>query len=128
MPVSRLALIMFLDGGGGRPDNSLPGAPVYPSQGPGFPTHPIAPGGGGPVDPGYGIPDFAPARPSHPIHFPPVTPDNTLPGDQPIISLPIVLPDRGQLPIGPDQKFELKWSPYYGWVLVPVKDDEAEPK
>jgi hypothetical protein len=57
-----------------------------------------------------------------------VTPDNTLPGDQPIISLPIVLPDRGQVPIGPEQKFELKWSPYYGWVLVPVSDGDAEPK
>jgi hypothetical protein len=128
MPVSRLALIMFLDGGGGRPDNSLPpGFPGYPSQG--LPQPPVDPGwgvGAPPVDPGYGRPEGG--RPSHPIHFPPVTPDNTLPGDQPIISLPIVLPDRGQLPIGPEQKFELKWSPYYGWVLVPVGGDEAEPK
>jgi hypothetical protein len=29
----------------GRPDQGLPGYPGGPSQGPGFPTHPIAPGG-----------------------------------------------------------------------------------
>jgi hypothetical protein len=29
----------------GRPDQGLPGQPNYPSQGPGFPTNPIAPGG-----------------------------------------------------------------------------------
>jgi hypothetical protein len=121
MPHARLAYIVFLDGPGGPGiDNSLPQPPLTP----GYPL-PTPPG---PVDPGYGQGHPFPNRPSHPIHFPPVTPDNTLPGDQPIISLPIVLPDRGQVPIGPEQKFELKWSPYYGWVLVPVEGDDAEPK
>jgi hypothetical protein len=42
------------------------GQPPYPSQGPGFPTHPIAPGGGG----GGGQPPGiwpSPGYPSHPI-------------------------------------------------------------
>jgi integrin beta 8 len=41
------------------------GGPVDPGFGvPGWPAHPIAPGGpGGPVDPGYGVPGW----PSHPI-------------------------------------------------------------
>jgi hypothetical protein len=38
----------------GHPDQGLPGVPPQAGQGPGFPTHPIAPGG--PVDPGYGYP------------------------------------------------------------------------
>lgn len=141
----RLAFIIFLDGPGEGPgiDNSLPpgqgGVPGYP-----LPTPP------GPVDPGYGRPTWphrpdnslpggphypsqglpgGPHYPSHQPVFPPVTPDNTLPaGPPPHISLPIVLPETPGVPVGPEQKFELKYSPYYGWVLVPIDDETAEPK
>jgi len=92
--------------------------PPYPSTGPGFPTHPIAPGG-------------QPPYPSQGPVFPPVGPDNTLPPTPstppPQVALPIVLPD----PVRDDALFELKWSPLYGWVLVPIKDDTppvAQPK
>ena len=59
-----------------------------------------------------------PVAPSHPIVLPPVGPDNTLPptSEPPVVSLPIVLPEVPER----DQKFELKYSPLYGWVLVPV--------
>jgi hypothetical protein len=72
-----------------------------PDVAPGTPTHPIAPGGEGPVDPGYGVeapvdPGWGvpapPVRPTHPIApggppprpdqglpVPPAYPDNTLP-------------------------------------------------
>jgi len=45
--------------------------------------------------------------------------DNSLPVQPPQVSLPIYLPERPER----DQKFELKWSPVYGWVLVPCKDE-----
>jgi hypothetical protein len=55
--------------------------PPYPSQGPGFPTHPIAPGGPPPVVwPGPGVPTHpiylppgvnVPVFPTHPIALPP---------------------------------------------------------
>jgi hypothetical protein len=91
---------------GGTPEHPIV-EPPYPSQGPGFPTHPIAPGGPppgiwpspghpahpivlppGPVDPGYGIPlppvisHPIPPTPEHPIALPPtypVDPDYGLP-------------------------------------------------
>jgi hypothetical protein len=142
----RLAFIIFLDGPGEGPgiDNSLPQPPLTP----GYPL-PTPPGFGGgvdpgfgvrpPVDPGYGRPTWPhrpdnslPGGPHYPTQgpvFPPVTPDNTLPpGPPPHISLPIVLPGTPGVPVDPDRKFELKYSPYYGWVLVPVDDGTAEPK
>jgi len=149
---SRVALITFLDDSGNRPDNTLPGVP-------GYPTHPIAPGGlpphvwprppQGPVDPGYGVgapvdPGWGVGLPPHvsggPIYpggyptpgpiFPPVGPDNTLPptAPPPQVSLPIVLPEGGTKPVEPDQKFELKYSFRFGWVIVPVDLETAEPK
>jgi|GEM_PF-2240593 len=131
---SRLALITFLDGGGGgQIDNTLPTPPVYPGYG--------LPVPGGPVDPGYGQghprpnrPDnslpYPPHYPSQGLPFPPVTPDNTLPpGPPPSLSLPIVLPTPPPTgPGNPNQRFELKYSPMYGWVLVPVVDETPEPK
>ena len=75
--------IIPVEGGGGRPDNSLPGGqgghpsqPIYhpghPDHGlPAHPEHPIAPGGG------------QGGRPEHPIHIPGV-PDQGLPEGQPI--------------------------------------------
>ena len=131
---SRLALITFLDGaGGGYPDNTLPGGPPnYPSGGPVFP--------GGFVDPGYGRPSWG--GPPHigggPVHppnyptggpvFPPVTPDNTLPDNSqpPQISLPIILPPSPV--VDGERKFELKYSVRFGWVLVAVEDETAQPK
>jgi len=145
---ARLAYIVFVDGGGPGIDNSLPQPPNVP----GYPL-PTPPGfGGGPVDPGYGRPGWSPVDPGYgqghprPPHagwpsppnypttgpvFPPVTIDNTLPEGTPppSISLPIVLPPEiNPEPPDPDRRFELKYSARYGWVLVPVSDDEAEPK
>jgi hypothetical protein len=138
---SRLVLLTFLDGPSGNyPDNSLPGQPVYPSQG--LPGGPVDPGFGvrPPVDPGYGQGHPFPGHPSHPIYhppvypgggpvFPPVGPDNTLPDNSapPTIQLPIVLPPQiNPTPPARDQKFELKWSARYGWVLVPVGGGEID--
>jgi len=127
---SHLALITLLDGSGLglRPDNTLPGIPGYPDQG--------LPPFGGPVDPGYGQGHPSPPHPWFPGHRPD-RPDNSLPGhggrpDQglptppPIATLPIVLPPGESVP--DDSLFELKYSPVYGWVLVPVKDPVAAPK
>ena len=132
---SRVALITFLDGGAGNyPDNSLPTPPVYPSGGPIFP--------GGPVDPGYGHghprpphtgggPIVPPVYPGGGPIFPPVGPDNTLPDNgttpPPQISLPIVLPPTiNPTPPGRNQKFELKYSVRFGWVIVPVSEGEID--
>jgi hypothetical protein len=70
---------------GGQPPSIWPG-PGGPSQGPGFPTHPIAPGGGGqppgiwpspghpshPIAPGGQPPGIwpSPGVPTHPIYIP----------------------------------------------------------
>jgi hypothetical protein len=147
---SRLALITFLDQ---HVPGLTPGYPLpTPPQGPVDPgwgvTPPVDPGygrpGGGwsPVDPGYGHPGggpgypsqglpWGPGRPTHPIATPPPpTPDNTLPPTvpPPHISLPIYLP-AGEGPVDPDEaRFELKYTVRYGWVLVPVGEDVAEPK
>lgn len=143
---SRLALITFLDGGGGNyPDNTLPGIPSGPVDPAWGVTPPVDPGWGvtPPVDPGYGRPTLpphvggGPARPpvypAHPLPKPPdVTIDNTLPTppSDNVISLPIYLPPtvNPPQPIRPDQKFELKFSIRFGWVLVPVEDETAQPK
>jgi hypothetical protein len=154
---SRVALITFLDGySGAHPDQGLPEAPAYPDQGlpPGF--SPVDPGFGvrPPVDPGYGRPGYSPVdpgygqgrpphistgpiygggRPTHPIALPPVGPDNTLPEGTPPpqVSLPIILPTPrpdNSLP-EPDQKFELKFSFRFGWVIVAVEEPPtAQPK
>ena len=124
---SKLAIITFIEVGGGHPDQGLPGKPpgkpdqgLPPGQG-GHPSHPIylppttwppqVPPSG--AHPDNTLPDseLPPVGPVHLPVFPPNVPDNTLPGSQP-------KPDQG-LP-KPDQKFELKYSPLYGWVLVPV--------
>lgn len=153
---SRVALITFLDGpGGGHPDNTLPGSPAYPDNSlpPGF--QPVDPGFGvrPPVDPGYGRPGWSPVdpgfgqgrpphistgpvyggRPTNPIALPPVTIDNTLPEGTPPpqVSLPIYLPaprPDNSLPEA-DQKFELKFSLRFGWVIVAVEEPPtAQPK
>jgi hypothetical protein len=129
---SRVALITFLDGGL-HPDNALPGQGLNPVD-PGFGVRP-------PVDPGYGRPGYGGGYPSHglpgsgnyPSHqpvFPPVGPDNTLPegGEEPVVSLPIILPEGGNKPVRPETRFELKYSVRFGWVLVPSQDESAQPK
>jgi len=101
---------------GGTPEHPIyypPGA----SQGPGFPTNPIAPGG-----PPLGIWGGAPAYPDH-----------ALPGQPPHVSHPIVLPDTPEHPIAqpPGQVWPpiaslhtktitLAWLPGVGykWIVV----------
>jgi len=126
---SRLVLLTFLDGGA-HPDQGLPGVPGYPDQGlPGGPVHPWLPGhiGGGPR-PDQGLPGGRPPMAGHLPAPPPVTPDNTLPTPPPgePVQLP-VFPPADNKPVDPKQRYELKYSPLYGWVLVPVKDG-AQPK
>jgi hypothetical protein len=141
---SHLALITILDDRGG---------PVDPGYGVGAPGGPVDPGWGvrPPVDPGWGQGHPSPPHPWFPGHVggprpdqglpgsgypshqpvptpPPVTPDNTLPdtAPPPQVSLPIVLPPD---PVVDDTRlFELKYSVRYGWVLVPVEDEVAQPK
>jgi hypothetical protein len=109
------------------PDQGLPGMPVYPSQGPGFPTHPIAPGGGGgaPVYPsqGPGFPTQLPmpgggggAHPSQPIFLPPTV--NPAP--------PTVWPPLPPSKPAPIEGYYLAYVPALGrWVYIPV--DESKP-
>jgi len=106
---SRMAVITFLDGGGGgQIDNSLPGgAPVYPS---------------------HGLPPGAVQLPVFP--FDPTVPDNSLPGGgRPDNSLPPApgrpdnsLPGGGypsHQPIVPGRRFVVKWLACTGLILVP---------
>ena len=73
--------IIPVEGGGGRPDNSLPGGqgghPSQPIYHPGHPDH------GLPPHPDQGLPGGSGGRPEHPIHIPGV-PDQGLPEGQPI--------------------------------------------
>jgi len=95
----------------------LPTPPLYPSQGPGFPTNPIAPGGL-PPRPDQGLP----GQPPYPSQGP------GFPTQLPVFPSDPSLPPTGEtLPIERDQLFVVKWSPMYGWILVPVKDDEPVP-
>jgi hypothetical protein len=60
-----------------------------------------------------------------------VGPDNTLPPAEeatpPQIMLPIYLPPTNK-PVEPEAAWELKYSVRFGWVLVPIPDEVAEPK
>jgi hypothetical protein len=82
------------------PDQGLPGQPPHASQGPGFPTNPIAPGG-------------QPPKPWGPINYP----DQGLPGQQP--------PFGG----GGGGAGSWRWvySPIYGWVLDPGSGGKPQP-
>jgi hypothetical protein len=144
---SRFAVITFFNPGE-RPDNSLPSAPVYPSQGlPG--GWPVDPGFGQrpPVDPGYGRPGGGRPDNSLPSIPPPghvatlpvfpwdPTVDNSLPTPPvgPDQSLPPTpdntLPGQGSTPGRPDNslpgqikpgaKFVVKWLCGVGLILVP---------
>lgn len=131
----------------------------YPSQGlPVYPSHPIAPGGPGmvdpgwgvslPVDPGYGHPAWGGGHPSHPIYVPPVDPGYGRPGGGGAHPAhPIVIPPgSGTKPTQPiyvpsptppagQEGYYLAYVPGLGqWVYIPVgttKPPEAptaEPK
>ena len=90
MATQKLAIITFLDGNGGLPDNSLPGGINLPSQ---------------------GLPSLPPGATTLPVFpFDPTVPDNALPGPQP-------MPDPG--PIRPGRKFVVKWLACTGLILVP---------
>ena len=135
-----LAYIQILDGTlGGRPDNTLPMPPLYPSQGPGFPTHPIAPGGQPPYPsqgPGFPTHPIAPGgQPPYPSQGPgfpgqlPMPggggnyPDNTLPPGGPPL-----FPSQGPgfpthpiyIPIGPDGGGEGEVKPPGAENLPPI--------
>ena len=128
MPTTKLALITFLEkrDGGAHPDQGLPGG-----QG-GSPSHPIhIPSGPdviwpptNPPGPDNTLPTPPPGFPVHLPVFPPVRPDNSLPGSQPKpdqgLPKPGGKPDQTLPPVNRDNLFELKWTPVYGWVLVPV--------
>jgi hypothetical protein len=69
----------------------------------GGPSHPIAPGGGQPVDPGYGLPE-GPVDPGYGVELPPIAAHPIAPTPGHPIELPPtypVDPDYG-LPIAPD--------------------------
>jgi hypothetical protein len=105
---SRVALITFMDGGG-QIDNTLPGAPTYPSQGlpPGAVQLPVFP--------------FDPTRPDQGLPPAPGTPGTPLP--------PSPGHPSGQ-PIVPGKRFIVKWLACSGLILVPDNElpPTAEPK
>jgi hypothetical protein len=127
-------------GEGLYPDNSLPGGqggvpshpiymPPYPSQGPGFPTHPIAPGGS--PYPDQGLPGGSGGYPSHPIYMPPYPSQGPGFPTHPIAPGGGYYPDNA-LPIPPEptepptveEGGKWVWTPIYGWLWKP----EARPK
>ena len=97
---------------------------------------PTPPGGGAPVDPGYGINvGLGPVHPGHPIVLPPQIPsppsgpvnpawgiDEDLgwlrPGGGPIIP-PTEPPPEGQ---GPNWTVKVAWTPVTGWIVVAVPE------
>lgn len=105
----RLAIIQFVHGDGGSIDNTLPGAPNYPTGGPVLP-----PGGA-----------LLPVYP-----FDPTLPNQGLPGSQP--GMDNTLPGQpgygtGQ-PIVPGKKFIVKWLACTGLILVPDNTLPATPE
>jgi len=107
---SRMAVITFMDdSGSGRPDNTLPGSPNYPSHGlpPGAVQLPVYPFD--PTMPDQGLPP----APGHPDAGLPPSPGH--PSGQPIV---------------PGRKFVVKWFACQGLILVPdhTLPPTAEPK
>jgi hypothetical protein len=97
---SRMAVITFMDNEPGRPDNTLPGSPNYPTTGPLPPGASLLPVF--PFDPTVGI-------------------DNTLPGTTPPVPgqpLPPA-PVRPTNPIAPGNRYVVKWFACHGLILVP---------
>ena len=124
-----------------------PWQPPYPSQGPGFPTHPIAPGGpplgtwgGGNVP--YPTPPIAPGGPplgtwggaGQPFPTPPIfMPGPPLGtwggGNVPMPTPPIVIPPDlpPEMPDPDNRPIEWKtaWTPQTGWIVVGVPQGPA---
>jgi hypothetical protein len=110
---SKMALITFIDDGGGmRPDNSLPGSPNYPTTGP------LPPGGA--LLPVY---PFDPTRPDNSLPGSQPGVDNTLPGQPGYGTGQPVPPGGGNYPshqpIVPGKKFVVKYLACAGLILVP---------
>lgn len=125
--------------GGGQPSHPIYNPP-YPSQGPGFPTHPIAPGGSPPGTWGGSGQPF----PTNPIVLPPIepggppvviwgpinTPDQSLPGpggrpSHPIINPPLPPPpEEGGKP--PPDEGGWGYHPEYGWGYFPAGTPEPK--
>jgi hypothetical protein len=137
IPVTIIGTMTYTDVGvGGGP---MPGGPppvIWP--GPGYPAHPIAPGGG-PAHPIVIPPDaVAPGVPSHPIYLPPpepahpivIPPDAIAPGvpAHPIVlpppgspEHPIVIPPDAISPGVPSHPIYLPGTPAHPIVLPPAE-------
>jgi annexin A7/11 len=136
--------VFYPMGGGGHPDQGLPGQPpgIWPS--PGYPSHPIAPGGPPPgiwpqppgQPPGYwgGVappyPDQGlPGRPPFPSQGPgfptnPIAPGGPPPGVWP---QPPVHPDQGFPPGQSPPGMVVVWVPGRGWTYVPISAIGSRP-
>jgi hypothetical protein len=121
------------------------GQPPYPSQGPGFPTHPISPGGQppypsqGPGFPTHPIsPGGQPPRPSQGPGFPthPISPGGGGGGEQPPGTWggtpPIYIdigPPGQQPPEPPEDESKIQWhtgwSSDQGWIVVGIVTPEG---
>ena len=114
-----------------------PGTPTHPIVLPGdpswgpplHPAHPIAPGGGPPVDPGYGYPS-RPVDPGYGYPWVPKPPTGIWPGPGPLpgIEHPINKPPS-EAPPGYD--WSLEYLPARGgwvWVLVPETKSQEPSK
>ena len=114
----RLAWIHFVNEGNDyRPDNSLPSGPGFPGGGPVFPGNAL-PGSGGRPDnslPPNGSIGTLPVFP-----FDPTRPDNSLPGEQPEISQPIQL--------HPGLRLCVKWVACLGFIAVPDNSLPSTPE
>jgi hypothetical protein len=126
-------------------DMGSTGQPPYPSQGPGFPTHPIAPGGQPPYPsqgPGFPTHPIAPGgQPPHPSQGPgfpthPISPGGPggggeqppgIWGGTPPIYIDIGPP--GQQPEPPEDESKIEWhtgwSAEKGWVTVGIVTPEG---
>lgn len=121
MPFGFFVEVNRPDGGGGRPDQGLPGEQPgidnsLPTPPPGIwpppvPAHPIVPvPPGGSVPPGVIWPPVNPPRPDQGLPGQPPRPDNTLPGQQP----------------GSQKYWVVVWIPGYGYRYV-VVDPSLKP-
>lgn len=108
---SKLVLLSWDDAGFpafglGRPDNSLPGGPVYPGQG--LPGGPVYPGQGLPIPPNYvgGGPVTPPVHIWLPVY--PFDPSDNKPPEHVDNTPPV-----------PGKKYIVKWLACQGLILVP---------
>jgi hypothetical protein len=95
-------------GGGPMPGG---GAPVDPGYG--YPEKP--------VDPGYGIPEGA--RPSHPIYYPGARPEHPIVIPEP----PTEPPQPPSEPKPPPPDGGWGWHPEYGWGYFPMQGGKPQP-